>query len=347
MATTTNKKYDNVIVFGPTGDVGGHAALAASSYGAKVWLAMRTPDKPIPILAHLSPDEEKKQSFTRIHADLTDAASIRAAVQHSGAKAAYVYLVPTADGLASSLAAMRDAGIELVVFLSSFSVPFGAGLDVRAVAPQKLIARAHAAVEANLEDLRVPHVALRPAYFASNPLNMGLDAARFPALEAHIFNGAFEVDCIAPDDIGRVAGALLVAPPPDLLDDKDAANPTGEKAGKKVLYLCGPQLITQDRVFEIIQEVSGRDVAVKHLSKEQWVERQAAHGMPQPVAAYLAEAMEKGFTDDQYRRDMYDQAVANVKEVTGRDAMSFEEYVKVHLDETVSKAAVPGGTFSS
>ncbi|KAK8156161.1 hypothetical protein BKA80DRAFT_181884, partial [Phyllosticta citrichinensis] len=284
---TTNKKYDNVIVFGPTGDVGGHAALAASTYGAKVWLGMRTPSKAIPLLAHQSAGEEK-QWFERIHADLTDPTSIRAAVQHSGAKAAYVYLVPTADGLASSLAAMKAAGIEFVVFLSSFSVPYGAGLDVRAVPPQKLIAHAHAAVEANLEDLRIPHAALRPAYFASNPFKVGLDAAKFPALEANIFNGAFEVDCIAPDDIGRVAGALLVAPPADLLDDKDAAaSPAGEKKGKKVFYLCGPQRLSQDGAFDVIRDVSGRDVTVNHLSMQAWIERQVAVGMPPPVATYL------------------------------------------------------------
>ncbi|KAK7535440.1 hypothetical protein IWX49DRAFT_569768 [Phyllosticta citricarpa] len=344
---TNDKKYDNVIVFGPTGDVGGHAALTASQHGAKVWLAMRNPSKAIPQLSHLSADEEAK-SFTRVQADLTDAASILAAVQQSNAKAAYVYLVQTADALRSSLAAMKEGGIEYVVFLSSFSVPYGGG-DVREVAPSHIIAFAHAAVEAALEDLAIPHVALRPAYFASNAFKMGLDAAKFPDLEANVLNGAYEVDCIAPDDIGRAAGALLVAAPGDLHAEKRDAKDGGKK-GKSVFYLCGPQLVTQDRVFEIIGEVSGREVKVNHLSKDGMVERFTSHGMPRPVALYMAEALDKGFAEDQYRRDMYEQAVRNVEMLTGREAMRFEDYVRLHLDELVGKeaaAAVPGGTFSS
>ena len=47
-------KYDNVIIFGPTGAVGTAAAREAGKRGAKVWLAMRDTNKKIPGLDETS-----------------------------------------------------------------------------------------------------------------------------------------------------------------------------------------------------------------------------------------------------------------------------------------------------
>lgn len=319
-------KYSNVIIFGPTGDVGSHAALEASARGAKVWLAMRNTSKAIP---GLTSDIESAGAFERIQADLTDPASITAAVKRSGAKAAYIYLVHGPGGLSPSLAAMKDAGVEYVVFLSSFSVPYGAdAAGIRSIPAERFISKAHADVEIALEDLGLPHAALRPAYFASNPFKTLLDKSKQP-FEADIRNGDYLVDCIATDDIGRVGGALLVERP----TAKEDAN------GKSVFYLCGPKLMSQDRMLEVIQEVAGVEIKVNHLDQDEWTKRAVAKGMPPPVAAYLAKAYEVGFTDDQYNQEMYTQAVKNVEEVTGRKPLSFEEFIKLHEKELLAKDA--------
>jgi short-subunit dehydrogenase len=70
---TVAVKYDNVIVFGPTGAVGGQLALEASKRDAKVWLAMRSPEK---FIEGISKDEEQQGSFERIQADLSDPDSV-------------------------------------------------------------------------------------------------------------------------------------------------------------------------------------------------------------------------------------------------------------------------------
>ncbi|KAK6205763.1 hypothetical protein LQW54_008247 [Pestalotiopsis sp. IQ-011] len=60
-------KYDNVIVFGPSGNVGGAVAQEASRRGTKVWLAMRRIDAPI---TAISSEEERGGGFQRVEADL-------------------------------------------------------------------------------------------------------------------------------------------------------------------------------------------------------------------------------------------------------------------------------------
>lgn len=170
-------RYDNVIIFGPTGAVGGSAALEASKRGAKVWLAMRNTSKEI---AEIPADVEKSGKFERVQADLTDPGSVATAVKKSGAKAAYFYLVfGTHDHMRGSLQAMKDAGVEYVVFLSSAML--APGTDLRSFSPEHFIGYSHAQVELALEEIGFPHVtSIRPAVFASNHFNMVLDKSAKP-----------------------------------------------------------------------------------------------------------------------------------------------------------------------
>ena len=163
-------RYEDVIVFGPTGAVGG---AVASEAGKR--LAMRDINKPIDAITS---DQERDGNFTRVHADLSDPESVKQAVQRSGAKAAYVYLVFVPGGLKGALQAMKDAGIEYVVFLSSFTIK--KNTDVRDIAPEAFIAYAHAQAEAVLEDIGMAHTALRPGSFASNPFKMSMDKSKTP-----------------------------------------------------------------------------------------------------------------------------------------------------------------------
>src|SRR5258707_699844 len=89
-------RYDNVIVFGPTGAVGGAAALEAGKRGAKVWLAMRDTNK---VVDGITDEQERDGKFVRVKADLSDPETVKQAVQLSGAKAAYVYLIHSPAGI--------------------------------------------------------------------------------------------------------------------------------------------------------------------------------------------------------------------------------------------------------
>jgi NAD(P)-dependent dehydrogenase (short-subunit alcohol dehydrogenase family) len=114
-----------IIIFGPTGQTACFAARTAHSHGAKIVLAMRDPSKPI---SGLPTTEEQRGNYTRVQADLTDPASVATAVKSSGATRAFIYFVfGTKDYMRASIEALRDNGVDFVVFLSSSSVGLHTG----------------------------------------------------------------------------------------------------------------------------------------------------------------------------------------------------------------------------
>lgn len=305
----SSRKYDNVIVFGPTGTVGGITALEASKRGAKVWLAMRDPSKPI---EEIPSDVEESGKFTRVQADLTDPASITKVVQESGAKAAYVYLIHGAN-MRPSLQALRDNGVEYVVFLSSYSV-MG---DIRQITQEDWIPWLHAQVEIALEEVGFPYVtALRPAYFASNYYKNFLDRSVKPPKINYIYGDAV-ADLITPEDIGAVGGAVLVERPRD---------------GKEEIVQCGPQLLTVEEGLDVIKRITGRDdLDTEPTPKDKFIQAQVAKGLPPPLVKYLADNAEiQRRSEEVYPSSMYEAAVAVTKKYTGKDPMKFEEYIEKH-----------------
>jgi NAD(P)-dependent dehydrogenase (short-subunit alcohol dehydrogenase family) len=108
-----------VIVFGPTGAVGGAAAIEAHRRGKTVYLAMRDPKKDLKDI-HESDGEER---YHRIQADLSQPDTVKQAVITSGATTAFVYAIfYDTDSMRSTFAAFKEAGINHVIFLSSFTV---------------------------------------------------------------------------------------------------------------------------------------------------------------------------------------------------------------------------------
>lgn len=308
-------KYDNVIVFGPTGTVGGHTALEAAKRGAKVWLAMRDPSKPI---EEIPADVEKDGSFRRVKADLTDPASVATAIKESGAKAAYVYAIhDSKDHMRGALQAMKEAGVEYIVFLSSGSIE--QDVDIRTITEEQFIPYSHAQVEIVVEDLGFPYfTALRPWVFASNYIKLHLNKSTTPP-KADILYLDGVADNIVPEDIGAVGAAVLVDRPSDT---------------KKVIYLCGPEIKTTEEIWAIIKRVTGReDIDTTPLSKEEFLQSQLKR-TPAPIAHYLVKYL--GSSRDRetmFPESMYVPAVANVKKYTGKDATKFEDYMVAHKAE--------------
>lgn len=301
--------YDKVIVFGPTGDVGCQTALEASKRGAHVYLAMRYPEKSLPIL------EGSDGKFTRIKADLSDPVSCANLIKESGAKAAYIYWVQTQDGSKSSLAAMKDAGLEYVVFLSSFSIVIEQ--DIRTMDSKDFIAHAHAQVEISLEDVsfKAGFVAMRGGNFASNTINFQLNRSTTPWSTDLLFPDMI-TDAITPVDLGRVGGALLVSPP------------EGAAAGKRICML-GPELISHDKQWETIKRISGKDIKINSYENnpEGYKELLISKGLPPPVADNVVDSNTESRKNPQKYYGHFEEEKGNVKKYSGYEPMSFEEFI--------------------
>ncbi|KAK6383390.1 hypothetical protein LTS17_002682 [Exophiala oligosperma] len=296
-------KYDNVLVFGPTGGVGSAAALYAHSLGAKVWLAMRDTDKAI---SGLTPEQEQNSpgAFMRVQADLLDATSVANAVRQSGAKAVFTYASRDASAMQLAAKAMKDAGLEYVVLLSSSSLQRVG--DLRAVERTDFIPFIHAQAELAMEDAGLALTAVRPGYFASNPVNNELDRSQSPA-RVRLFRARENLfDPVDPEDVGRVCGSVLVTRP--------------SQGQKELVYVQGPEIMSNNDIWKTIVEVTGENIDIQHVDKENYVQSMATK-MPMPLAQYLAGLQEQ------------DGERGNVKKYTGREPAVFADYVARHKDD--------------
>jgi NAD(P)-dependent dehydrogenase (short-subunit alcohol dehydrogenase family) len=300
----------SVIIFGPTGQVGSAAACTAGELGAKVWLAMRDVNKSIP---GLKEEKENSGDFHRIQADLQDPESVSQAVKTSGAKRAFIYLVHGAsDHLKGTITAMKGAGIEFVVFLSSFTILTNRSL--REIPASDIIPHVHAQIEANLDDTfgSDHYVAVRPGCFITNLLS---EKSGIAANEVTLYGGSFEQDNIVPSDIGKVVGNILVS---------------GPQNGQKKVYLYGPEILSIHDSISKIGKTLGKDLKITHLDAKEGYERYLSFGMPAEFAKYMVDTLGTKGTDKGRgeRFPNYEEGVSNVKLYTAKSATSLEEWVK-------------------
>ncbi|KAF2714955.1 NAD(P)-binding protein [Pleomassaria siparia CBS 279.74] len=289
----------NVLVFGPTGDVGRAAAIAAAKHGAKVWLAMRDPSKTIKGLP-------ESDDFPRVQADLQDPASLQTAVKKSGATAAFVYVIhASTDSMKASFEALKDAGIKYVVLLSSYSVQGDASNQDNHV---DFINRVHALTETALEQSGLSFTALRPAYFNTN---LFWNKAGIAKGEVEILYPDIKFDFIAPEDIGTVAGTVL----------------SNGKATKP-LYLCGPQLYTMRHVHEdVLAKTLGREIKVIEIGPERFME--VVSFLPKPVAESLVSGLAKTKdTGVAYEKERYAEAVENIRKYGETEPVTIEAWLE-------------------
>ena len=298
----------SVIVFGPTGNIGSVAARTAAEHGAKVALAMRDTNKAIP---GLSKEKEQAGSFTRVQADLRKPETVAEAVKTSGAKRAFIYLAHgTPDHMKSTLEAMKAAGVDFVVFLSSFTIHRDKPL--RDIPPSDIIDYMHAQVEANLDDVfgSEHYVAVRPGAFATNLLR---DKKGIAAGEVPLFAGQSQQDCITPGDMGRVSGKILVE---------------GPKNGQQKVYLYGPQVMSHRETIGEIGKALGKEIKITDLNAEEGRNHFMQLGFPPAFVDYFIRKLgESTGLEWSAIFPLYEEGVENVKLYTGRPSTTFQEWV--------------------
>ncbi|MCJ1334730.1 hypothetical protein MMC10_011443 [Thelotrema lepadinum] len=308
-----------VIVFGPTGAVGSSAARTAAELGAKVILAMRDTKKPIP---GLETEKEKQSSFERVHADLTKPDTVREAVKTSGAKHAFIYLAHgSPDHMKSTIEALKSAGIESVVFLSSFTVRG----DPKAIDPSQTIPWIHAQVEINLGEVfgADGFVAIRPGAFASNVVS---NKAKLEKGEVQFYVPDAKVDCIVPEDIGRVSGTVLAKGPQD---------------EQKAISLYGPQLMSQADTIKVLAKALGKTVKIVDLNEQDAYKVYTEElGFPPPIVTYMINILGKAATAQGPLHvlgyPVSEEDLSNVQKYSGKKATTFEQWVEQNKQTFVS-----------
>lgn len=273
----------NILVTGATGTVGGHVVAGLLDRDHSVKVIVRDRGK-----------ATFPEAVEVIEGDLTDADALRRAL--SGVERAFLNMAD--DNGAAFAAAARDADVEHVVLLSSFTVdvPLASGDD-------NVIAMRHRAGEQALERAGVPATFLRSSGFDYNILQwtsaISEGIVRAPFLDVALPK-------VHPGDIGRAAAAVLL----------EAAPVPG------VYVITGPERITMREEIAIVGELLDRLLEAEELSFE---DAMAAfpEGTPELVRRSVVETQDKEAsvlapTDD-------------LERLTGMRARSFREWATENL----------------
>ncbi|KAJ5716182.1 hypothetical protein N7493_008093 [Penicillium malachiteum] len=295
--------HTKVIVFGATGSTGSYAALQAHQEGAQVTLAVRDPSKPIPLLDGIP--------FQKVQADLTKPETLTEAVQQAEATVAYIYAIfGTSDHMRASLAALKEAGITSIVLLSSFSVQG----DPASIPADDFIPYVHAQVEVSLEEVFGidNFVSIRPAFFASNILWFKAGIATGEVKHANFDALA---DYIPPEDIGRVAGSILV-----------------NGSSEHVVYLAGLDELTLGGALALVSKVLGKEIKTTWVSAQEMKADRMEQGVEEPLAQWLVTDITE-HAGEFFTFPTYPEAMRNVKKYIKRDPIRFHQWLEENKEK--------------
>jgi uncharacterized protein YbjT (DUF2867 family) len=226
--------------------------------------------------------------------DLNDPDSLRAPLDGVSA----VFLLSGYEGLERSLELMREAGVERVVLLSSSAAPSGK-LD-------NAIAKYHILSERAVSDSGLPWTFLQPNSFMANAYRW------LPQLESgNVIRAPFAevaISTIHPDDLGAVAARALS---------------TSEHEGK-TYRLSGPEALRPAEQVAILAKYVGRDLRFEGQSDEE-ARAEMEQAMPKPYVDAFFEFFSEGLVDET-------TVHPTVKQVTGREPRSFEDWAEAHSD---------------
>ena len=229
-----------------------------------------------------------------VPADLNDPESLRAPLEGVTA----VFLLSGYEGIERSLELMGEAGAERVVLLSSSAAPTG-DLD-------NAVARYHILSERAVRESGLPWTFLQPNSFMSNALRW------LPQLEqGNVIRGPFgdvPISTIDPDDLGAVAARALT---------------TDEHEGQ-TYRLSGPEALRPGEQVAILAKYTGRDLSFDPQSNEE-----ARAEMEEQMPKEYVDAFFSFFVDGTVDETTVHPAV---KQVTGREPRSFDEWAEAHAD---------------
>jgi len=208
-----------------------------------------------------------------------------------------VFLLSPTDA-ASELAIVEEAkraGVKHIVKLSVYGAE-EEGFE---------FARIHRSVEKAIEQSGLAWTFIRPNGFMQNMANY--NGATIKSQGAFYGSaGAGRVSHVDVRDIAAVAVAALTQP--------------GHE--NKSYTLTGPEAITYDEVASKISAAAGREVKYVDLPPDQLRQGMTSAGVPGEYADKLLDL------NRYYKEDRMSDVTGDVKQVTGRDARSFNDYVR-------------------
>jgi uncharacterized protein YbjT (DUF2867 family) len=189
------------------------------------------------------------------------------------------------------------AGVEHVVLLSSSSV-------LAPDADASPLAKSHLDVERALAAAPFLSTLLRPGAFAGNALAWAwpIKAGEPVSLP---YPGSY-ADPVHEADLAEVAAAVLTDP----------------ALGGRAYTLTGPESITCAGQIDLLSQAIGQDIAIRHVSREEWKAEMADY-VPGPIADALLDWQESN-------DGVPAQLTPDVGRLIGRPARTFAAWAQEH-----------------
>ncbi|WP_115560798.1 NmrA/HSCARG family protein [Xanthomonas arboricola] len=282
----------SILVTGATGTIGSLVVQGLADAGAQVHALVRQTGK-----------RAFPAGVTEVVADLTDVASMRAAL--SSARTLFLLNAVTPDEVTQALIALnlaQEAGIERIVYLSVIhadkftNVPHFTGKHT---------------VERMIESLEIPATILRPAYFMQNEGMIQKTIEGYGVYPMPI--GATGVAMIDARDIADIAVIELLR--------RDRAPAALERV---TLELVGPHAVTGASVAKTWSSALGREIAYAGDDVAAFEAQMAAYGPS--WLAYDMRLMMAGI--QKFGMQAADGTVEKLQAILGRPLRTYEDFVR-------------------
>ena len=269
-------------------------AGATGNVGSELVRQLAAAGEPVRALTRRPEAAELPDGAVAVGGDLDHPDTLAPALD--GARGAFL-LSGYAD-MAGLLAAVRDAGIERVVLLSASAADTG-DLD-------NAVARYHLQSEQAVKESGVPFTILRPRTFMSNTLRWRDQLAAGDVVREPFADVA--VATVDPADIAAVAARAFL----------------GEGHAGRTYRVTGPRALRPDERLAILGVALGRELRLEPLSNDE-----ARAELSATMPAEYVDAFFRFFVDG-----TLDEATlhSTVRDVTGRDPATFEQWVETHAD---------------
>ncbi|GGK65633.1 NAD-dependent epimerase [Planomonospora parontospora subsp. parontospora] len=228
-----------------------------------------------------------------VRCDLTDPSTFPAALE--GVDSVFLYAEPShIDAFVNEAV---TAGVEHIVLLSSSAV-------LAPEAEANPLAKTHADVEHALASAPVRSTLLRPGAFAGNALAWSWPV-KSGAPVSLPYPGSYS-DPIHEADLAETAAAVLADP----------------ALGGRAYTLTGPESLTCAEQIDILGRATGRHIAFRTVTREEWKAE---------TAGYLSEPIADALLDWQRSNDgVPTETTADVEWLIGRPGRTFATWAQEH-----------------
>jgi uncharacterized protein YbjT (DUF2867 family) len=196
----------------------------------------------------------------------------------------------------NAVRAAKDSGVEHIVKLSVWGAE-GEGFS---------FAKLHRAVEKFIEQSGIKWTFLRPNGFMQNISNFMASTIKQGAI--YMAGAETRISHIDVRDIAAAAVKVL----------------TGQGHEGKAYTLSGPEALTYGEIAEKVGRAAGKPVNFVELTEDQYRQALVSNGIPAPYADAVVDLV------SYYGKDKASQITEDVKKLTGRDPIKFDQYARDH-----------------